>query len=76
MTIGISGELGGKALFKTKDLTMRRTPSFPIRRAWLGKSTSSIGFCNGFLLPVWAAHNWREQAHPPRVQKWLLVECP
>jgi len=28
------------------------------------------------LLPVWAAHDWREQAHPPRVQEWLLVEWP
>jgi SRSO17 transposase len=28
------------------------------------------------LLPVWAAHNWREQAHPPRVQEWLLLEWP
>lgn len=28
------------------------------------------------LLPVWAAHGWREQAHPPRVQEWLLIEWP
>jgi len=28
------------------------------------------------LLPVWAAHDWREQAHSPRVQEWLLVEWP
>ena len=27
-------------------------------------------------LPVWAAHGWREQAHPPRVMEWLLVEWP
>jgi SRSO17 transposase len=27
-------------------------------------------------LPVWAAHGWREQAHPPRVAEWLLVEWP
>jgi len=27
-------------------------------------------------LPVWAAHDWREQAHPPRVREWLLVEWP
>jgi SRSO17 transposase len=27
-------------------------------------------------LPVWAAHDWREQAHPPRVMEWLLVEWP
>jgi SRSO17 transposase len=26
------------------------------------------------LLPIWAAHGWREQAHPPRVQEWLLME--
>jgi SRSO17 transposase len=26
--------------------------------------------------PVWAAHDWREQAHPPRVMEWLLVEWP
>ena len=25
---------------------------------------------------VWAAHAWREQAHPPRVAEWLLVEWP
>lgn len=25
---------------------------------------------------VWAAHDWREQAHPPRVPEWLLVEWP
>src|SRR5208337_353575 len=25
---------------------------------------------------VWAAHGWREQAHPPRVPEWLLVEWP
>lgn len=28
------------------------------------------------LLPVWAAHGWREQAHPPRVKECLLVEWP
>jgi len=28
------------------------------------------------LLQVWAAHGWREQAHPPRVMEWLLVEWP
>jgi SRSO17 transposase len=28
------------------------------------------------LLPVWAAHGWRQQAHPPRVKEWLLVEWP
>jgi SRSO17 transposase len=28
------------------------------------------------MLPVWAAHGWREQAHPPRVMEWLLVEWP
>ena len=28
------------------------------------------------LLPVWAAHGWREQAHPLRVTEWLLVEWP
>ena len=28
------------------------------------------------LLPVWAAHGWREQAHPPRVGEWLLIEWP
>jgi len=28
------------------------------------------------LLPVWAAHGWRQQAHPLRVKEWLLVEWP
>jgi SRSO17 transposase len=28
------------------------------------------------MLPAWAAHGWREQAHPPRVMEWLLVEWP
>jgi SRSO17 transposase len=28
------------------------------------------------LLPVWAAHGWRQQTHPPRVKEWLLVEWP
>ncbi len=28
------------------------------------------------LLPVWAAHGWRERAHPPRVQEGLLIEWP
>ncbi len=28
------------------------------------------------LLPVWAAHGWRKQEHPPRVAEWLLVEWP
>jgi len=28
------------------------------------------------LLPVWAAHRWRQQAHPLRVKEWLLVEWP
>jgi SRSO17 transposase len=28
------------------------------------------------LLLVWAAHGWREQAYPPQVQEWLLVEWP
>jgi SRSO17 transposase len=28
------------------------------------------------LLPVWAAHGWRKQEHPPRVTEWLLVEWP
>jgi len=27
-------------------------------------------------LPVWAAHGWRQQKHPPRVAEWLLVEWP
>jgi SRSO17 transposase len=26
------------------------------------------------LIPVWAAHGWRKQAHPIRVREWLLVE--
>lgn len=28
------------------------------------------------MLPVWAAHGWRKQAHPPRVMEWLLMEWP
>lgn len=28
------------------------------------------------MLPIWAAHGWRERAHPPRVKEWLLVEWP
>jgi len=28
------------------------------------------------LIPVWAAHGWREQKHPERVAEWLLVEWP
>ena len=33
--------------------------------------------CSRFaLLPVWAAHGWRKQEHPPRVPEWLLVEWP
>ncbi len=28
------------------------------------------------MLRVWAAHGWREQAHPQRVAEWLLVEWP
>lgn len=28
------------------------------------------------MLPVWAAHGWREQAHPRRIREWLLVEWP
>ncbi len=28
------------------------------------------------MLQVWAAHGWREQAHPQRVAEWLLVEWP
>jgi len=27
-------------------------------------------------VPVWAAHGWRQQQHPPRVPEWLLVEWP
>jgi len=27
-------------------------------------------------VPVWAAHGWRKQEHPPRVAEWLLVEWP
>ena len=27
-------------------------------------------------IPVWAAHGWRKQEHPPRVAEWLLVEWP
>jgi SRSO17 transposase len=27
-------------------------------------------------IPVWAAHGWRKQEHPPRVLEWLLVEWP
>jgi SRSO17 transposase len=27
-------------------------------------------------LPVWAAHGWREQGHPPRVKEGLLIEWP
>ena len=27
-------------------------------------------------VPVWAAHGWRKQQHPPRVAEWLLVEWP
>ena len=27
-------------------------------------------------VPVWAAHGWRKQEHPPRVPEWLLVEWP
>ena len=27
-------------------------------------------------LPIRAAHGWRQQAHPPRVIEWLLVEWP
>jgi len=28
------------------------------------------------LTPVWAAHGWRAQKHPPRVREWLLIEWP
>ena len=28
------------------------------------------------LLPLWAAHGWRQQAHPLWVKEWLLVEWP
>lgn len=28
------------------------------------------------LFPVWAAHGWRKQEHPPRAREWLLVEWP
>ncbi len=28
------------------------------------------------LVPVWAAHGWRKQQHPPRMAEWLLVEWP
>ncbi len=28
------------------------------------------------MLQVWAAHGWRQQAHPQRVAEWLLVEWP
>ena len=28
------------------------------------------------LVPVWAAHGWRKQQHPPRVAERLLVEWP
>lgn len=28
------------------------------------------------LIPVWAAHGWREQKHPERVAEWLLMEWP
>lgn len=28
------------------------------------------------MRPVWAAHGWRKQAHPPHVIEWLLVEWP
>ncbi len=27
-------------------------------------------------VPVWAAHGWRKEEHPPRVAEWLLVEWP
>jgi SRSO17 transposase len=27
-------------------------------------------------IQVWAAHGWREQAHPRRLPEWLLVEWP
>lgn len=33
--------------------------------------------CSRFvMLAVWAAHGWRQQAHPPQVMEWLLVEWP
>ena len=28
------------------------------------------------MIPVWAAHGWREQKHPERVAEWLLMEWP
>jgi hypothetical protein len=28
------------------------------------------------MLKVWAAHDWQQQAHLPRVREWLLVEWP
>ena len=28
------------------------------------------------LVPVWAAHRWRAQRHPPRLAEWLLIEWP
>ncbi|MBI2150833.1 MAG: IS701 family transposase [Acidobacteria bacterium] len=28
------------------------------------------------MIPVWAAHGWRKQEHPPRVVESLLVEWP
>lgn len=27
-------------------------------------------------VPVWAAHGWKAQKHPQRVQEWLLIEWP
>ncbi len=32
--------------------------------------------CRFAMLQIWAAHGWRQQAHPPRVIEWLLVEWP
>jgi SRSO17 transposase len=54
----------------------RKLPVSAWRRVTWRQGSRGLQRSRFAMLSVWAAHGWREQAHPPRVMEWLLVEWP
>jgi SRSO17 transposase len=67
-----------EALARPESLTevARKLPASAWRTVTWRQGSRGAQRSRFVMLPVWAAHGWREQAHPPRVTEWLLVEWP
>jgi SRSO17 transposase len=52
----------------------QRLPASAWRRVTWRQGSRGAQRSRFVMLAVWAAHDWQQQAHLPRVREWLLVE--